>query len=140
QILVYNDGHYVQFLKRNTDTTTLSFFFYPGRNEVDVPLAVKLIGKMNDTDLTYEIMVDPDETTASAANYSIAPTYTFRKGGQPDTAFIRLKNTPELKTKEVKLAFFIKNTDKVKSGQHEYSYHVIKFSDKVAKPVWWDAN
>src|SRR5690606_18110983 len=42
--------------------------------------------------------------------------------------------------KEVKLAFFIKNTDKVKSGQHEYSYHVIKFSDKVAKPVWWDAN
>src|SRR5690606_23337308 len=126
QIPVYSDGHYVQFIKRYTDTTTLSFFFYAGRNEVQVPMPVKLIGHLNETDLRYEIMVDPEGTTASAANYAIEPFYTFRKGGKPDTAYITLKNTPDLKTKEVKLAFFIKNTDQVKAGQHEYTYHVIK--------------
>lgn len=140
EVQLYSGEQYVQFIGSVQDTIVFSFFFYPGQSEVQVPLPVKLVGFMPDKDLEYTIAVHQEGTTAAAEHFTIPSSFTFRKGLLRDTAYITVKNRPNLATNEVRLAFYIKDGTELQAGQSEYAYRVIKLSDRVSKPVWWDAN
>lgn len=139
-IMLYNDGHYIQFTGSWQDTTILSFFFHPGKEEVDIGFPVRLVGHMLDTDLEYFIEVDQTQTTAGEANFNVRSSYRFRTGRQVDTAYVTFRKTPNLQSEEVRLAFYIRDTPNVKAGQTEYIYQIVKINDMVSKPNWWDTN
>lgn len=140
EIQLYSGDQYVQFTGSEQDTIVLSFFFHPGKSEVSVPLPVKMVGFMPEKDLEYTIAVHEEETTARPEHFSIPSSFRYRQGLLLDTAYITVKNTPDLATNEVLLAIYIKDGPELQAGQSDYAYRVIKLSDKVEKPVWWDAN
>jgi len=135
-IQTYNAGQYVQFTLK--DTVSLSFFFYPGKSEVDVQLPVRLVGKMPEQDLQYKIVAG-EGTTLPAALYTIAPVFTFKKGQPVDTAHITIKNSAELTTNTYKLVIEMAADGDVQPGQTNYSQRLYTVNDMVSRPAWWDA-
>lgn len=140
EMQVYNAAHYVQFTQSLADTTNFSFFFHPGKSEVTVAMPVRLIGKMPEGNLKYELQVDAKVTTAEAKHYSLPATFDFRQGLATDTAFITIKKTPELTTRTVVLAIGIGATGDVQPGQTSYVRKIFRINDMVTKPSWWDSN
>lgn len=140
EIITYNDTHYVQFTKNVVDTVDFSFFFHPGKTEVQVALPVKLIGHMPEQDLSYKIAVVMEDSNAPTKIFALSNTYVFRKGLAQDTAYVTFKNDDELLTNTYKLSLQIQNSDQVKAGQTNYVTRAFRISDQVTKPTWWDAN
>lgn len=137
---VYNAGHYIQFTASLADTTNLSFFFYPGKDEVTLALPLRLVGKMPEGNLQYELKVDAKVTTAEAKHYSLPASFEFRQGLAIDTAYLTIKNSPELATNTYLLAIDIGGTNDVKPGQTTYARRIFRINDMVTKPSWWDSN
>lgn len=140
EMQVYTAGHYIQFTQALTDTTNFSFFFHPGKSEVSVAMPVKLIGKMPEGDLIYQLKVDAKVTTAESKHYSLPASFEFRKGLSQDTAYITIKKTPELTTTTFLLAIEVAATDGVQPGQTTYARKIFRINDMVTKPSWWDSN
>jgi hypothetical protein len=140
KIDLYDGAHYVQFTAAQADTITLSFFFYAGRQDVDVQLPVKLVGLMPGKDLGYRVEMDTAGTTALQKNYTLPGTYSFSKGQSLDSAVVTIHNSPELATNEYLLALKIVSTAEVLRGQTNYTRRIIKINDRVSKPAWWDVN
>ena len=137
---VYKSGHYIQFTNSVADTTNLSFFFYPGKEEVTLALPLRLIGTMPEGDLHYELKVDAKVTTAETKHYSLPAGFDFRQGLAIDTAYLTIKKTPELATTTYLLAIDIASTNDVQPGQTTYARRIFRINDMVTKPSWWDSN
>lgn len=136
----YSGDQYVQFIGSEQDTVLMSFFFHPGKSEVQIPFPVRMVGLMPERDLEYTIAVHEEPTTARSEHFTIPSSFSFRKGLMQDTAYITVKNTPDLATHDFILAIYIKDGPDLLAGQSEYAYRVIKLNDRVSKPDWWDAN
>ena len=139
EIPAYKGDHYIQFTTAFTDTLQFSFFFHPGKSEVDLAMPVILTGTMPEKDLNYLIEVVQDKTNAPSTTYTLPAVFKYRAGFAQDTAHIVFKNIPQLATEAVLLTIRIKDTEAVKAGQTNYAYRVFKISDLIAKPVWWNA-
>ncbi|RZS72643.1 uncharacterized protein DUF4843 [Pseudobacter ginsenosidimutans] len=137
---VYKSGHYIQFTNSLADTTNLSFFFYPGKEEVTLALPLRLIGTMPEGNLQYQLKVDPKVTTAEAKHYSLPASFDFRQGLAIDTAYLTIKKSPELATTTYLLAIDIASTSDVQPGQTTYARRIFRINDMVTKPSWWDSN
>ncbi|WEK37006.1 MAG: DUF4843 domain-containing protein [Candidatus Pseudobacter hemicellulosilyticus] len=133
----YESGRYVQFTAAVTDTLTLSFFFYAGKPSVDMSLPVRMVGQMPSGNLSYQLKVDPQVTTAQAKHYTIPGSFTFRQGLATDSAVITINNSAELAQQQVLLALEITATDDLIPGQTNYIRKIIKINDMVSKPAWW---
>lgn len=137
---VYNSGRYVQFVSDIRDSIPFSFFYYLDKNEVSIPLPVKLVGQLAQQDQTYHIEAVPGESTAAASNYSLPAAQVFKKGVTRDTAWVTVKRTPDLDTKDLRLVLRITGSDALTPGQTECTYKIIRITAQVSKPAWWDNN
>lgn len=136
-ITTYTAGRYIQFSNDYKDTIALSFFLYPAINEFNIALPVALTGKMTEQDLPYVLKADT-ASTAPASLYTIANGYTIKKGLPTDTARIIIKKQAELKGKEVLLIINMAGSSELVPGQTTYTRRVLRISDKISKPAWWD--
>lgn len=136
----YASGRYVQFTSPEEDTTTISFFLYPGQSELNVSMALRMVGHITDADLSYQIKVDDKATTAMAKNYAVPGSFTFGKGLPVDSARIVVKNSPELLTKSYLLALEITSGKDLEPGQHTHIRKIIRINDIISRPEWWDDN
>ncbi|SEW02000.1 DUF4843 domain-containing protein [Chitinophaga arvensicola] len=136
-LTTYTGGRYIQFSQNYQDTIALSFFLFPALNEFKVALPVELTGKMTDQDLPYILKADT-ATSAPASSYIIADGYTIKKGLAKDTARITIKKQAELKGKEVLLVINMAGSSDLLPGQTIYTRRVLRISDKISKPTWWD--
>ncbi len=134
----YQAGRYIQFDQSYQDTIALSFFLYPNENEFQVPLPVELIGKITAQDLAYTIKAD-SATTATSSVYSLPASFSLGQGKPIDTAWIKVIKQPELQGKEVLLVLDITGSSDLKPGKTDNIRRVIRISDKISKPTWWDA-
>ncbi|NML22273.1 DUF4843 domain-containing protein [Pseudoflavitalea sp. G-6-1-2] len=139
EIDLYSSSRYVQFVTGIQDSISFSFFYYPGKDEIQIALPVKLVGKLFPQDQTYSIEAVSSEGTVTSANYSL-PVQTFRKSAVLDTAWVTVKNTPELETKDLRLVLRISENKNIMPGQTEATYKIIRITARVSKPVWWDNN
>lgn len=135
----FSGERYISFSNNvETDSVSLSFFFYPGQDKVLVPLEINLAGLPLNKDLEYKIEVNDKHTTADSKYFKLPDNLIFEKGKIKDTINIELVNSPELKEKEVKLVLNIVENENFIPGAISYRYAKIVFSDIVSQPVWWD--
>ena len=137
---LYNSGRYVQFVSDIRDSIPFSFFYHLGKDEVSIPLPVKLVGQLAQQDQSYRIEAVASESTAAAGNYSLPEAQVFRKGVNRDTAWVTVKRTPDLDTKDLRLVLRITGSDALTPGQTDCIYKIIRITAQVSKPTWWDNN
>lgn len=139
KIMLYEGDTYLQFTRHVEDSSTFSFLALPDDDEAVDPISVELVGKPETRDRTYKISVIPEESTASAANYTLPPTFTFRAGRTIDTAWITLKKTPEIAVAPLRLVLRLEPTDDFKVGQTDYAFAILYISNVIARPDWWNS-
>lgn len=138
EIPVYSSPDFIQFATAVTDTITLSFFFYPNTDQVEVALPMKLIGFLPTEDLKYTMAVDK-ESTALPAYYQLPASFIYGKGKAADTARIIIKKDPAMAKKSFLLMLTITDDGDIYPGQITNIRKVISMNDMVSKPEWWNA-
>lgn len=137
---VYSSGRYVQFVSDIRDSIQFSFFYHLGKDEVNIPLPVKLVGQLAQKDQPYQLEVMAGESTAPAGNYSLPEAQLFRKGVNRDTAWVTVKRTPDLDSKDLRLVLRLTGSRELEPGQTDCIFKIIRITAKVSKPSWWDTN
>lgn len=132
--------YYIEFENPTTDSTIFTFIYYPNDEYYDMAVPVKVAGVAPDRDLTYSLYADEDFSTATSTQYSLPEEMTFRAGRYHDTCYVRLNKTADLSTNEVRLVLRLEATSDMAVGKLENSVTVIRFSNMVARPEWWDSD
>ena len=81
------------------DTSMMSFSHYYGVTEFTQDYYLGLVGQVPEKDLTYEVQIVEDGTTATPDQYSLPEKFVFRKGQRRSC---RLKYTRTKLRKETK--------------------------------------
>ena len=136
----YAGLNYIQFVDSYADSTTLSFFFYPGQSELSYPLEVKLLGFMKEEQVHYKLKVVEEETTATPDLYDIPEAQVLQAGKVTDMAKITFKKAEKLNTKAFRIVVDVVNSDDALAGEMLYCRKVFWISNMIAQPEWWDAN
>lgn len=141
KLTTYSGDYFVQFAKKISDSTNVSFMFYPyHEGYIDFPIALELVGVASPHELTYKVSVDAQYTTATNQQYSLPSVQVLRANRYVDTLYVRLNKTSDLDTKKVRLLLRIESTSDLKVGKIEQSAAVIWFSNTLAKPDWWNSD
>ncbi|MBD3588813.1 DUF4843 domain-containing protein [Bacteroides sp. GM023] len=139
-----NDISYINFNKDLTkDTTRISFEIYPLEEGMDVkiaevPVEVAIFGKIQDKDLEFTISQDENMSTLPASQCILSEKYVFKGGQLLDTIYVKIKNSPDLKTTTKYIALKINAEGEVGEGVATYSRAIIAVTDRLVKPDWWD--
>ncbi|TCC94685.1 DUF4843 domain-containing protein [Pedobacter hiemivivus] len=139
EIQPYNGDRYLQFVDKYTDTIPVSFFLYPNKNEFQIKLPVKMVGIKTTENLSFSINVDAKATTAFPSLFNLDLKGTFKKGQARDTIIVNVFRQADLKGKETFLVLDLVANDNFKLGEVINRRRVLRITDKISKPVWWDA-
>lgn len=140
EIEVYNSIDYIYFTNNNQDSTIYSFSFHPGKTEDLVPVEVAIIGNLTDKDREFTMSVVDEETTASVNNYEFPEKFIFRANKAVDTAYIKVINSEELKTKASRIVFEITENNIFLTGPQTNIKAKIVICDMLSRPTWWDSS
>lgn len=124
------------------DTSMMSFSHYYGVTEFTQDYYLGLVGQVPEKDLTYEVQIVEDGTTATPDQYSLPEKFVFRKGQLEEVFPIKVyKNKiKEGDEKVLKLRLVDSHDLKVAFNNPTDSYTDIqfRFNNKISKPLWWD--
>ena len=127
---------FIYFAKSEADSSEISFFSYPGRSEILLPVIVQSTG-ISDKNEAYEIVVRNEFTTAPAETFNIPNELVIKAGEVRDTCLITLKYTPLLDTEKIRLVINVANNENFSVGRTEYRAAVIWFHNIISQPQWW---
>lgn len=136
EIDTYGDTNYVSFVKKMTDTTKFSFFFFSD-DDVQYPFQVKLVGQYLAEDTEFYLEVDESKTTLSKNLFEVPEKFTFHAGQLLDTIHIRFKNSDDLLVNKYILQLNIKSGKNITSSKGPYGTATILVSDQTERPEWW---
>lgn len=136
EIDTYGETNYVSFVKKMTDTTRFSFFFF-AEDDVQYPLQVKLVGQYLAEDTEFYLEVDDAKTTLNRSLFEIPERFTFRAGQLLDTIYIRIKNNDDLLINKYVLQLNIMDGKNISSSKGPYGTAVVLVSDQTERPEWW---
>ena len=139
KIMTYSEKDYIVFSRYLKDSTNFSFLAYPGAEQAEFKIPVKLIGMPSDKDRKYKVSVMADETDAPADSYILQTEQVFHAGKVTDTCVIILKNTPELKTRSRRLVFRLEASEDFGLGQVDRLAHILNVSNMLFQPAWWNS-
>ena len=126
-----NDISYINFNKNLTkDTTRICFEIYP--------LEVAIFGKIQDKDLDFTVSLDENMSTLPVSQCILPEKCVFKSGQLLDTIYVKIKNSPDLKTSTKYVALRINAEGEVGEGVATYSRAIIAVTDRLVKPDWWD--
>jgi len=120
------------------DSVEVSFFFYPGQDQITIPVGVSLVGDLIETDKEFEIAFDTENSTADETDFEIPEELVFRAGRSSDTINITLNKSEKLNDSTFKLILNVIPNSNFKAGKNEYCALKIYFTSQVSKPDWWD--
>jgi hypothetical protein len=138
EIPLYDSEDYIYFKMDNESEYIQAFSLCPGKESVEVPVVIELIGNISDKDRKIAYSIVTEETTAAPENYDLPETFTFAKGKNIDTIYVKLNNTAALKNEIKTLALKLENSDDLLVGLPTNSVLHLKMHDKLAKPNWWN--
>lgn len=136
----YDGDNFVQFSKTTSDSSSISFMFYPGKDYIDYPVTLELVGVASNRNLKYKVVADPKFTTATSQHYSIPSEQIFRAGRYVDTLYVRFNKTADLSQGKVRLVLRIESTSDLKVGKIEQSTSVLWTTNSLTKPLWWNSD
>ncbi len=141
EIMTYRSGQYLQFGVNVEDTTEFSFLFHPGVQSFDFPLPLEVSGAPLPSDAEYRIVVDTEHSTAIEGTHFTLPASSdmvFRTGHVKDTCHLTLLRKPDMQTSTFRIVLRIERNGNFEVGQRDYLVNVLKVSDKIAQPAWWN--
>lgn len=121
-----------------TDSVTFSFVAYGMEvTEKTINVDAQVMGNVADHDRTVAIEVDPQRTTASAAQYS-APTSVVIPAGQSKGTFpVVLRRDASLQSKAVTLYLKVVANSDFKPGVNEENHIRLIWNDILSRPNNW---
>lgn len=120
------------------DTAHVSFFHNPGKETLDVPYKIRLIGRLLTEDTEYSVEVVDSLTTAKPDEYRLPEKILFKKGTATDFLNITIIKKERLSTESAMLVLSVKENDNFKLGYNNMLRISLRFDNIVSKPVWWD--
>jgi len=135
----YHGDQYIQFVDAYTDTMSVAFFLAPKLDTLRVRIPVKYLGQQTTEDLPIAFEVNAKESTAASEFYSFRSNPVVRKGQATDTLYLDVYKKPALQGKETLLVIDLKPTDRLTVGETIKSRKVLRLSDRITRPKWWDA-
>ena len=134
-IPTYDATNYVQFTSDYTDSLEISFFFYPGQDQLEIPLEFKLLGQLLSEEADFTIDIVKEATTATEQYYDLPESPRFAKESVYDRKTLILHNPGE---HTFRLVLEVKSGSRLLAGQLAYTRKVIWYSNEVMRPQWWD--
>ena len=137
----YNTNNYLQFVQSFEDTTTVSFTFYPGIDELLWPIEVEMSGAPSQEELSYSVVVDQEYTSAvEGTHFELVDDFSMAPMAVNDTCWVRLFRTADMETEEYQIVLRVVDSDMFLRGQLDYSVIVLRVNDKLTQPDWWNDN
>ena len=139
QIGRYDLERYVYFTMTEEQDTVLSFANYPGKDAHELSFEVNLMGQLFTSPLAFKLEVVDSLTTASPEQYDFDAAPYFGANQNKDTISVTLKKNAALKDTEETLVIAVAANENFAPGFVGKRYITIRFGDKDAAPLWWDA-
>lgn len=139
QIGRYDLERYVYFTMTEEQDTLLSFANYPGKDAHELSFEVNLMGQLLTSPLAFKLEVVDSLTTASPEQYDFDAAPYFGANQNKDTISVTLKKNVALKDTEETLVIAVAANENFAPGFVGKRYITIRFGDKDAAPLWWDA-
>lgn len=138
ELTIYKAVNYLDFVQNSKkDSLTLSFFFHPGKEEIQIPLELALTGDILKEDKEFKLSID-ESSTATEDDVIFPEKFVFKANKTVDTLYFSLKKSQKLESDTCKLVLRIEDNINFKRGIKEYSLRKIYFTSVVSKPLWWD--
>lgn len=131
------DSHLSFSTDISQDSLEVSFYFYPGEEDLMIPVELSLQGGMFRENTPIKLAVDTS-SSALETNYTLPENPVFRAGMVKDTIFIQLHKTEELENRSYQLVLTLEETPDYKLGPKTLRYNKTIFSAIPARPEWWD--
>lgn len=116
-------------------TTIFSFIATPDLADTILTTDLNIMGFAADVDRQVNVEVLKDSTTA--VDYELLTPTIIGKGKYTGKVKIRVKNTPLLKEKEVRLWLVLKKSDDFIVGNSGSDYAILKWSNRLIQPANW---
>ncbi|MEF2576379.1 MAG: DUF4843 domain-containing protein [Bacteroidales bacterium] len=126
------------------DTSMMSFSHHYGVTEFTQDYYLGLVGQVPEKDLTYEVQIVEDGTTATPDQYSLPEKFVFRKGRLEEVFPITVYKNKIKEGDEKVLKLRLVDSDDLKvafnNPTDSYTDIQFRFNNKISKPLWWDKN
>ena len=124
------------------DTSMMSFSHHYGVTEFTQDYYLGLVGQVPEKDLTYEVQIVEDGTTATPDQYSLPEKFVFRKGRLEEVFPITVYKNKIKEGDEKVLKLRLVDSDDLKvafnNPTDSYTDIQFRFNNKISKPLWWD--
>jgi len=135
---LYESDNYLNFDKNSDkDSLEVSFFFYPGKEKLQVPIGLELVGNLLEADTEFELSFDTENSTASETDFELPESLKFKAGEVKDTVWLTLNKSEKLNDATFSIIFHIAPDSNFKKGISEKSIFKVYFTSQVSKPIWW---
>lgn len=138
EVMMFEGENYIQFNKSIKDSLTCSFLSDPDADFKLFPIVMDVVGKPSPNERKVKLSVINELSTANSSHYKIDQEATFRANRVSDTLWVKVFNTPDLKNKAVKIVYTLQNNNDFKVGEFNYSIGVLYFTNRLARPAWWN--
>lgn len=143
--ITFNEKHALYFptrdaitMKYGIDSSYVSFFHNPGKEEMSIPFVVNLIGDILKEDKEYKLEIIDSMTTAQINEYKLPEKLIFRKGRSVDTLYVKIFKTSRLSTSDARVAFRVVENENFRPGYYNMLRVKARFDNIVSVPPWWD--
>lgn len=137
----YSGDNCLQFENPMVDSINVSFLLYPGETSHKIGLPLYLIGRPSDVDREFTCKVyasGVDDAPKDA--YTLPEKFVFRANATTDTLWITCNLTEEMSSKSFRLVLMLEESENFKLGSNGYNGAIIRISNIIAKPEWWNDN
>lgn len=135
----YSGQNYLQFLNPTADSINVSFLLYPGETSHKIGLPLYMMGRTSDVDREYTCKVYATGIDdAPKAAYTLPEKFVFRANMTTDTLWITCNLLPEMSEKSFRLFIVLEESENFGTGANGYLGTIIRISNIIARPAWWD--
>lgn len=129
--------YFSQLKDTEEKSVNVSFNNYPLDNELNVKIALRLIGDPFSNPVPYKIGIVAEKTTALPENYVLPEAPHFKANSATDELEVKLIKTENL-TEDVSLLLKIEPNDYFSGSIQHYDTIRIVFNNVESLPLWWD--
>ena len=137
----YSGDSCLQFKNPMVDSINMSFLLYPGETSHKIGLPLYMIGRPSEVDREFTCKVyasGVDDAPKEA--YTLPEKFIFRANAVTDTLWITCNLTEEMSSKSFRLVLMLEESKDFKLGSNGYNGAIIRISNIIAKPAWWNDN
>ena len=138
----YHADNYIQFAKYLKDSSIVTFAYYPGKTDIEVPVIVEMSSFASvEDEKEYIILVDTALSTAvEGVHFDLPRKMFFNKNAIVDTMYVTFHLQNDMEQKAYRLVLRVAGNENFRVGQWERSINVFWIHNQLSRPAWWDSS